>query len=250
MNQPEVVKKPAFTGLTDRQDTWWLEPALVGLGFLAFIIYGTFRAFENQYFEFGPYLSPFYSPRITFDWWQWSPAFLILWIPGGFRATCYYYRKAYYRSFFADPPACTVGHLGGNKYCGENAFPLIIQNVHRYFFYLATIVLAVLWYDAFKAFFFENGFGVSAVGLLMVANVVLLSAYSLGCHACRHLTGGRLNCFSADSGAKTQFKIWNLVTDLNKHHMFWAWCSLFSVGLTDFYIREVAAGILPDLRFF
>jgi hypothetical protein len=250
MNQPEVVKQPAFSGLTARQDTWWLEPTLVGLGFLAFIVYGTWRALENQYFEFGPYLSPFYSPRITFDWWQFSPAFLILWIPGGFRATCYYYRKAYYRSFFADPPACTVGHWGGNKYLGENAFPLILQNIHRYFFYLATIVLAVLWYDALRAFWFEDGFGVSAVGIVMLVNVLLLSGYSLGCHACRHLVGGRLNCFSTDSSSQTQFKIWNLVTDLNKHHMFWAWCSLFSVGFTDFYIRQVAAGLLPELRFF
>jgi hypothetical protein len=250
MNQPEVVKQPAFTGLTARQDTWWLEPTLVGLGFLAFIVYGTWRAFENQYFEVGPYLSPFYSPHFTFEWWQFSPAFLVLWIPGGFRATCYYYRKAYYRSFFADPPACTVGHWGGNKYCGENAFPLVIQNIHRYFFYAATLVLAVLWYDALKAFWFENGFGVSAVSLVMLLNVLLLSAYSFGCHACRHLVGGRLNCFSADSGAQTQFKIWHLVTDLNKHHMFWAWCSLFSVGLTDFYIRQVASGLLPELRFF
>jgi hypothetical protein len=250
MNQPEVVKQPAFTGLTARQDTWWLEPTLVGLGFLAFIIYGTWRALENQYFEFGPYLSPFYSPRISFDWWQLSPAFLVLWIPGGFRATCYYYRKAYYRSFFADPPACTVGHWGGNKYCGENAFPLIMQNVHRYFFYLATLVLAVLWYDAIRAFWFENGFGVSVVSVVMLVNVLLLSAYSFGCHACRHLTGGRLNCFSTDSGTQAQFKIWNLVTDLNKHHMFWAWCSLFSVGFTDFYIRQVAAGVFPELRLF
>jgi hypothetical protein len=250
MNQPQVVKQPAHAGLTSRQDTWWLEPALVGLGFLAFIVYATWRALENQYYEFGPYLSPFYSPRITFDWWQFSPAFLILWIPGGFRATCYYYRKAYYRSFFADPPACTVGHWGQNKYCGESVFPLVLQNMHRYFFYLATIVLAVLWYDAFRAFWFTDGFGVSAVGLIMILNVVLLSGYSLGCHACRHLTGGRLNCFSADSGTQTQFKIWNLVTALNKHHMFWAWMSLFSVGFTDYYIRQVAAGVFPEIRFF
>jgi hypothetical protein len=255
MNQTQaasnsVTQKSPHTSLTDRKDIWWLEPALVGFGFLCFIVYGTYRAFENNYFEIGNYLSPFYSPRITLDWWKLSPAFLILWIPGGFRATCYYYRKAYYRAFFADPPACTVGHLGGNKYCGENAFPLIIQNVHRYFFYLASAVLLVLWYDAFKALDFGGKFGFSVLNLVMFTNVFLLSGYSLGCHACRHLTGGRLNCFSQDAGTQSQFKIWNFVTSLNKHHMFWAWMSLFSVGFTDFYIRQVACGAISDMRLF
>jgi hypothetical protein len=250
MNQPQVVKQSAQLGLTDRRDMWWLEPALVGLGFLAFIIYGTWRAFENDYYVYGSYLSPFYSPRIDLPWWQFSPAFLVLWIPGGFRATCYYYRKAYYRSFFADPPACAVGHLGGNKYCGENAFPLILQNIHRYFFYLATIVLAFLWYDAIKAFFFENGFGVSVVNLIMLANVIFLSAYSFGCHAFRHLSGGCLDCFSTNGSTQARFTVWSFVTKLNEHHMLWAWISLFSVGFTDFYIRQLASGYFPELRLF
>ena len=30
----------------------------------------------------------------------------------------------------------------------------------------------------------------------MVANVVLLWAYTLSCHSCRHIIGGRLNNFS------------------------------------------------------
>ena len=39
-------------------------------------------------------------------------AMLILWAPGGFRVTCYYYRGAYYKAFWADPPSCTVGEPG------------------------------------------------------------------------------------------------------------------------------------------
>ena len=39
-----------------------LLPVVVVLG--AFSIYATWRAFENQYYEWGPYLSPFYSPLI------------------------------------------------------------------------------------------------------------------------------------------------------------------------------------------
>ncbi len=249
MHQPQTLEQAEHNELTARKDAWWLEPLLVGIGFAAFVIYGTFRAFENKFFEVGPYLSPFYSPYFNFDFWKFSPAFLILWIPGGFRATCYYYRKAYYR-VFADPPACAVGHWGGHKYCGENTLPLILQNIHRYFFYLATLVLAVLWYDAIKAFFFDGKFGISAVNLVMLVNVILLSGYSFGCHACRHLVGGRLDCFSANSCSKNQFKAWSFVTALNEHHMLWAWLSLFSVGFTDFYIRQVASGALPELRFF
>jgi hypothetical protein len=30
--------------------------------------------------------------------------------------------------------------------------------------------------------------------------------------------------------------------------MLYAWCSLISVGLTDLYIRLVAAGVLRDIR--
>ncbi len=246
----QSLSQPKGFGSTSRKDAWWVEPLLVGLGFGAFIIYATYRAFENSYFEVGPYLSPFYSPKFTFDWWHMSPAFLILWIPAGFRATCYYYRKAYYRAYFADPPACAVGHFGGEKYCGETTFPLVLQNLHRYFFYLATLVLAVLWYDTLKAFYFNGHLGVSVVSLIMLANVLFLSGYSFGCHACRHLVGGKLDCFSANSCTQSQFKAWNFVTALNKHHMFWAWLSLFSVGFTDFYIRQVACGAFPELRFF
>ncbi len=250
MEQTKSLDQHAVFGKTSRKDAWWIEPVLVGLGFAAFIIYATYRAFENNYFEIGPYLSPFYSPKFNFDWWHMSPAFLILWIPAGFRATCYYYRKAYYRAYFADPPACAVGHLGGEKYCGETTFPLVMQNLHRYFFYLATIVLVVLWYDAIKAFLFDGKFGISLLSLIMLANVILLSGYSFGCHACRHLVGGKLDCFSANSCTKSQFKVWHWVTKLNEHHMLWAWLSLFSVGFTDFWVRQVASGAFPEFRFF
>src|SRR5262245_51439654 len=99
----KIVESKAHQGKTaSRHDNWWVEPALVATGFALFIIYGTFRALENNYYEIGTqFLSPFYSPKIMLPFWTQlglSPAFLILWIPGGFRATCYYYRKAYYRA--------------------------------------------------------------------------------------------------------------------------------------------------------
>jgi hypothetical protein len=242
---------PESLGATARRDAWWVEPVLVGIGFGLFIVYATWRAFEGAYYEWGPYLSPFYSPKLAFDWWKWSPAILILWVPAGFRATCYYYRKAYYRAYFLDPPACAVGHLGGKKYCGENTFPLILQNLHRYFLYAAIIVLAFLWCDAIVSFLNWDGHLGAGVGsLVLLGNVILLSNYTLGCHAFRHLIGGRLDCFSCSGAAKTQFKIWNVVTKLNEHHMLWAWLSLFSVGFADFYVRSVAAGLITDIRLF
>ena len=57
--------------------------------------------------------------------------------------SCYYYRKAYYRSFWLSPPACGVAEPHG-KYSGETRLPLILNNVHRYFFYAAVLVALIL----------------------------------------------------------------------------------------------------------
>src|SRR5690349_14242545 len=75
-------------------------PVVVGLG--GFGLYATLRAFQGAFYQWGPYLSPFYSPLIDVHhhWWPLSPALLILGGPLSFRVTCYYYRKAYYRAFF------------------------------------------------------------------------------------------------------------------------------------------------------
>ncbi len=111
-------------GSTLRGDAWWMEilPVVIVLG--GFGVYATLRAFENAYYFWGPYLSPFYSPLIDpqHHWWPFSPALLILVGPLGFRATCYYYRKAYYRAFFFDPPACAVGESARRNYRGETLY--------------------------------------------------------------------------------------------------------------------------------
>ena len=148
-------------GATLRRDTWWLELIPVATVLSAFGIYATLRAFEGAYYEVGPYLSPFYSPLIDprHHWWPFSPALLILAGPLGFRATCYYYRKAYYRAFFLDPPSCAVAERGKHGYRGETAFPFILQNLHRYFFYVALVFLAFLWHDAVRGFIFGGRFG-------------------------------------------------------------------------------------------
>jgi hypothetical protein len=239
-------------GATFRRDAWWLEllPAILLLG--GFGVYATLRAFEGAHYEVGPYLSPFYSPLID-PQHQWlpvwlSPALLILGAPLGFRATCYYYRKAYYRAFFLTPPACAVTGVAAGKYSGERKFPFILQNSHRFFLYLALIFIVVLWYDALKAFWFADGFGIGVGSLVMLANVVLLSGYTFSCHSLRHLVGGKLDCFSCEVAGGPRYKAWRGVSFLNERHMLFAWASLLSVGLTDAYITLLARGVITDWR--
>ncbi len=237
-------------GRTQRRDAWWVEiiPVIAVLG--GFGVYATFRALENDFFHWGPYLSPFYSPLIdAHHHWlpSWlSPAFLILGGPAGFRATCYYYRKAYYRAFFLDPPSCAVGDRGHKSYKGETAFPFILQNLHRYFFYLAIVFLAFLWYDVVLAFNWGGHFGVGLGTIIMLINIICLSLYTFSCHSFRHLIGGKLDCFSCTAMTQQRHGAWKGVSFLNGRHMLFAWISLFSVALTDLYIRLVCTGVITD----
>src|ERR1700690_4401704 len=54
-------------GQTTRRDLWWVQPLVAFLGFSAFIVYSTWAAFQNDYYAYGPYLSPFYSPALVVD---------------------------------------------------------------------------------------------------------------------------------------------------------------------------------------
>jgi len=249
-------------GRTLRTDRWWLPTALTFGGLLLFIIYSTWRAFENQYYYAKPYISPFYSPCIADncvegssdlgtwigDWWKLSPALLILIFPLGFRGTCYYYRKAGYRAFWASPPGCAVAEPH-KKYTGEARFPLIVMNFHRYFFYAGLVFNVILTYDAILGFRNERGeWGHMGVGtLVLLVNATLLWLYSLSCHSCRHTVGGRINSFSRHP---LRYKMWTFVSRLNPKHMQFAWVSLIWVAFSDFYVRMVASGAIDDIRFF
>jgi hypothetical protein len=264
MADAHVLARRGF-GETERRDTWWTTPAVVFIVFLAFIVYSTWAALQNAHYTFGPYLSPFYSPELFGDsphawfgpqptWWPaflpFSPALLILWAPGGFRVTCYYYRGAYYKAFWADPPACSVGEPR-KRYRGENSFPLIVQNIHRYFLYLALAFLIVLAYDAWKAMWFvdettgQATFGIGVGTLILIANTVCLAAYTFGCHSLRHLVGGRVDCLSGSPGRLTCYRG---VSAFNREHMRWAWTSLFTVAFADVYIRLCSMGVWTDWR--
>lgn len=247
---------------TLRTDRWWLQPLLTFLALTAFMIYGLIRAFANQWYWVPEYhyLAPFFSPCLSAacvpgasHFGQWFPDFgqfvppptFVLPFVLGFRLTCYYYRKAYYRSFWASPPACAVTEPH-RRYTGEARFPLVMQNVHRYFFYAALLVAGVLTYDTVIAFRGgDGGFGIGLGTVLMVINVVLLWAYTVSCHSCRHLIGGRLNHFSRHP---VRYWMWTKITRLNGNHMLLAWASLVSVWVVDAYVLLVASGTMPDLR--
>ncbi len=220
------------------------------------------RRFRISTYASGPYLSPLYSPELFGDsphawfgpkpsvwpaWLPFSAALLILPFPGLFRVTCYYYRGAYYKSFWADPPSCAVGEPR-STYRGENSFPLVLQNVHRYFLYAALLFLIVLTYDVWKAMWFINAagqrsFGIGIGTLVLATNLVLLTGYTFGCHSLRHLVGGVRDELSASRAS-----VYRCATCFNRRHMVWAWCSLVSVAFADVYVRLCAMGVWTDWR--
>jgi hypothetical protein len=240
----------------ERQDAWWLEPLTVVLVLGLFGLYALWAALQNAHYYAAPYLSPFYSPCVAANcahlslplvgaWWNLSPAFLVLWAPLGFRVSCYYYRKAYYRAFFWAPPACAVPDAA-RRYTGETRFPFLLQNIHRYFFWFSLVVLAFLWWDALLAFRFPDGeFGVGLGTLVLLANVTFLSLYTFSCHSCRFLAGGYLDTFVK---APLRYRLWRIAGRLNERHALFAWVSLVGVGLADLYVRLVAMGVIHDLR--
>jgi hypothetical protein len=260
-----AARRPPIAAPTLRKDAWWVLPVTVVIVLGSFIVYSTWAALQNAYYFVPPYLSPFYSPCIsksclhsTFGYGfpdftfpvigVVSPAFLILWGPGLFRLTCYYYRKAYYRSFWLAPPACAVRDVKSG-YSGETSFPLLLQAFHRYAWYVAVIFIILLTWDAILAFRFPVGnahrFGIGVGTIVMWINVILLAGYTFSCHSCRHVCGGHVNQFST---APARYRIWHFITRLNEKHPTFAWLSLFSVGLTDLYIRLLAMGYIRDYR--
>ncbi len=245
---------------TLRTDRWWQQPAVNAIGLGAAVVYLTWASLVNTNYFWRPYISPLYSPCIAskcpagsgWDWIPWvgwlTPAILIIWGPMGFRFTCYYYRKAYYRAFWQAPASCAVREPHA-KYTGETRFPLVLQNVHRYFFYVALIFNVILTWDAVLGFRGHTGqWGHMGLGtLVLIVNATLLWLYSLSCHACRHITGGRLKHFSKHP---VRYWGWTQVSKLNAKHMELAWVSLYFVLFTDLYIRLVSAGVFSDPRFF
>ena len=245
----------ARTRPQERRDLWWVEPAVIAVVLTLFVIYSFVAGIANANYFSEPYLSPLYSPCLAVNcvhptlpligpYWNLSPAILIVGIPVAFRVTCYYYRRSYYRAFFWSPPACTIPDVRA-RYAGETEFPFVLQNFHRYFLYLATIVLAFLWWDTILAFNFGGRFGIGLGSLIMLSNVVLITGYTLSCHSVRYLVGGYLDSFH---GRSLRYRLWAFANTMNARHARWAWSSLIVVAVTDGYIRLLAMGVLSDPR--
>lgn len=278
MQKTEQLLDPSGQWSTGRKDNWWTIPVTMFLGILVFVVYATFRTFYPVFagaenlgiMHDGTLLSPFFAPLFFANgemashalfgefpsWWPTflsSPAIAILWAPLGFRLTCYYARKAYYRAIFLDPQACAVGE-GGEEYHGEKRF-LIFQNLHRYFFYLAFLFVFILWYDAIKACFgweHWSNFQITIGSVVLILDAYLITGYTFGCHSFRYLIGGKKRCFSCPKSSGEQevssrYNLWKIVSRLNDNHNVWFWASLFMVGVTDFYIWMVDANVFTDI---
>ncbi|MCA9704866.1 MAG: hypothetical protein KDK70_03320 [Myxococcales bacterium] len=268
---PVIGGHPTGLAATLRRDAWWRGPAATAAMLTTFIVYATWAAFQGSHYYAEPYLSPFYSPAVFIDtsavgsapiggfhgwfgewptWWPKflpsSPAFFILAFPGMFRGTCYYYRKAYYRSFAGSPPGCAVTPITRRRYFGETQL-LLVQNLHRYALYLALPFIAFLSYDALASFSKGGQLGIGVGSLVLTINATLLTCYTFGCHSFRHLVSGHDDCMSC--GQETpKYVAFKKITWLNERHMAFAWMSLFWVGFTDVYVRLVSMGVITDLN--
>ena len=264
------------TGLaaTFRTDAWWVEPLWTGAGFLLFVLYSTWAAFQGDHYFYGGYLSPFYSPLLFTDPTQAGAAPVEHALFGAFPE----WLRAIWPPFFPTlarlahprrsallPPHLLLlsqvllpgvlpharrpapsGARPQRNYRGETAL-FLFQNLHRYTLYIAIMLVFILSYDAYLAFWRDGRFGIGVGTVVLILNAVLLATYTFGCHSFRHLIGGQLNCFTCDSAARTRYGVWQRVSWLNARHMLFAWLSLVWVGFADFYVRMVSMGYIHDL---
>lgn len=236
----------AHNKLTNRIDWWWIDPLLVIVGGGLAFGYLTWAAFQGVHYQWGAYLSPVYSAPYVPDWWKLSPALLLLWIPAGFRVTCYYGRKTYYRAAFGAPAGCAVKQPYRKKYKGEKKFPFVLQNLHRYFLYLALVLVAIHWTEFIMGFFHEGSVYVGLGTLIILLDTLALTFYVSGCHSLRHMLGGKKRSMSCKGCPKLSYKLWSRASMFNRHHDKWFWISLFSICAADLYIRLLSMGVITS----
>jgi hypothetical protein len=263
--KPVRGARAAISAKTLRTDRWWFEPLYTVVGISIWVTWAVIHTvvIKDFYFVQGAgyhYLTPFFSPCLSnacvpeaAEFGRFLPdipvvpfAFLSLPFLFLFRFSCYYYRRAYYRGFYASPPACAVpdGHA---TYRGETRFPMILNNLHRYAFFAAVLISILNTWDAIRSFWGNDGFGLGLGNILLVGNVVLLWAYTISCHSCRHIAGGRLKHFSAHP---VRYRAWSFISKLNTRHKELAWTTLGTLALVDLYILALAAGWFSDPRIF
>ena len=252
--KPEGSARRGF-GETFRIDRWIIKPALIAGGLIAFIVYATWSSiFAIPYFGFEyaaqGYHSPFFGINLggALNLPAWfSPAILVLWIQVLFRATCYYFRGAYYKAFFLDPPSCAVGEPSiHRRFAMENKFPFILMNAHRFALYLAFIPMVVLWWDLVISMVHDGQLRLGLGVFLIAADAIFVTLYVGSCHSFRHLVGGSMDCFSCTATTQTRHGIWKWVSRINVRHGTWAWLSLASIVAVDLYVRALALDIITE----
>jgi len=275
----EGIKLPVINGLgrTNRIDNWWSQPLTMGVGLTAALLYTFWRLFLygteaadgtsliSYKLHGSTVMSPIFSPNVL-EWdlfglssWnhpEWvNAAILVLWIPFGFRGTCYYMRRVYYRTFFASPTACWVDEPDINKaigYKGEKRL-FIFNNLHRYFLYAAMVILVIKWWDVTHTMHFtsttHDGYGVSIGTFVMAIEAFLLTMYVTSCHALRHLAGGMLDRWTTGI-SRVRGQLFGKISVLNRSHGFWFWTSLAFVFLGDLWVLAVAEGRISDAVLF
>lgn len=188
------------------------------------------------------YTDPFYSPTLA-----------IIPLIALFRLSCYAYRKDYYRHIFKHPLACKAGErLDEPKrtYKGETGF-FFLNNFHRYFFYVGLAVLPFFYYDFYISLTYYAGYLTLRLGsIILLVNAILLTLWTVSCHAFRHLSGGYIDCYGCKTGGKGIKKWFNGQSRLNLHHEQFAFLSLLVVVGVDLYIRGLLFGLPIDFTFF
>ncbi|PYP62324.1 MAG: hypothetical protein DMD26_16120 [Gemmatimonadetes bacterium] len=116
--------------------------------------------------------------------------------------------------------------------------------------YIALLFLVILASDVWKALWFATPsggkqFGIGVGTLVLAANVVFLSFYTLGCHSFRHIVGGFHDELSKH---RVEQVAYDCASCLNRWHMRWAWTSLIGVAFADLYVRMCAMGMWHDWR--
>jgi hypothetical protein len=221
-----------------------VEPNWRFYSFIAILAVGFWALMAFPVAQFAGYIDPFYSPTV-----------LIVPLPGAFRLTCYAYRKDYHRHLFKHPLGCANPDRGDSakrRYTGERSAVFQLENLHRYFLYAGIAILPFFYYDFFHSLVYSGPFILRIGSLVLLANALLLTAWTLSCHAFRHVIGGNVDCYSCVAAGGVRKQVYDRQSWLNAHHEALAWVSLLAIIFTDLYIRAIAAGIPMDftlLRF-
>ncbi len=233
---------------TERKQGWFPEFTELNWRFWSFVLLLVMSLGALTWFPvigtFEGYTDPFYSPTL-----------LVIPLIAAFRLSCYAYRKDYYRHVFKHPQACAAGIREGKNgesrgYSGEKGF-FALNNYHRYFLYVGLAILPFFYYDFAVSMFYQPGYFIFRLGsILLIVNALLLTLWTISCHAFRHIfVRGQLDCFSCSLGGKTMKKLYDGQSFLNRHHEEFAFISLIIVVGVDLYIRALIAGLPVDFTF-